>query len=165
MFIALQVEEVSPSLNQDKCSQYSLPLIGPEGRSGTEGLQQHFSQVWRKPTKLRCSGNTLSSSWPSGLSPAQVTEFRQSSNKVYPSRPWMRPVTFVFNYHPVLLDLNSTVSQLFLKLYRMIYCHANQVCLPCSVNLEICARPSPIPPPPTLRSGDAHSLHRVQPNV
>lgn len=165
--------EVCTTLNQDKCSQYSLPLIGPQGRSGTEGLQQHFSLVWRKPAPgssegantFRRSSNTLGSSWPSGFSPIQVTEFRQSSNKVCPNRPWVRPATFVFSYQPVLLDLNSTVSELFLKLYRTIYCHVNQVCLPHSVNLETCARPFPIPPPPTPTSGDAHSLHRVQPNM
>lgn len=47
--VVLQVEEFCPVLNQDTRSQYSLPLIGPQGGRGTEGVPQHGVMLWRKP--------------------------------------------------------------------------------------------------------------------
>lgn len=76
-------------------SQFSLPLTGPRGRSGTAGLQQHLSLEAASSRISR--GCQHRSSWPSGVSPAQVPEFRQSSTRVRPSRPGARPPTFVFS--------------------------------------------------------------------
>lgn len=75
--------------NQDTRSQYSLPLIGPQG--GRHALEKASTRIGRRP------GNTPGSSWPSGLSPALVTDWRQCSNGVCHSRPEARPPTRVFS--------------------------------------------------------------------
>lgn len=83
MFIAFQVEEVRPTLNWDTHSQYSLPLTGPQGRNGTEGFQQHFSLVWRKPAPGPSEGaNNLEALATPLAFPGYVLTctFRQSSD-------------------------------------------------------------------------------------
>lgn len=57
------------------------------------------------------------------------------------------------------LELYCTITAL--KARWDIYCHANQVCLPCSVNLEISACPSPLLRPPALMSRHTTNLYRV----
>lgn len=78
-------EAACPTVDQDPRGQ-SLPQRGPPGRRGTEGPQQLSTAPRSSDGANRLTlCHTPRSSWPFGVSPAQVVERRQSSTGSVPA--------------------------------------------------------------------------------